>query len=376
MVSSNQGAYLSRQSRLNKILEQENLSALALNPGPSLSYLTGLQFHLMERPILALFSPDHNPVLVIPELEQAKVSGLPFPLEVYMYGEDPGKWPQSFRQAALAAGVKGKAVGIEPTRLRLLEFRMLKRVVPDSRFHSAESVLSELRVRKDAEEISALRQAVLIAQNALQATLPVIKPGITERQVASELTVQLMRNGSDFDVAFTPIVSGGPNSANPHASPSDRPLQVGDLLVIDWGALHQGYTSDITRTFAIGAVEAEYARIAEIVEKANASAREVVRPGIPTEAVDQAARSVIDQSGYGQYFIHRTGHGIGIEGHEAPYIRSGNKAMLEPGMTFTIEPGIYLPDRGGVRIEDNIVVTAAGSESLTDLPRQLITLPA
>jgi Xaa-Pro dipeptidase len=143
------------------------------------------------------------------------------------------------------------------------------------------------------------------------------------------------------------------------------------LLVIDWGAFFNGYTSDLTRTFAIGIIEPEFSRIARIVVEANTAGRAAVRPGVHASEVDLAARSVIEKAGYGRYFTHRTGHGLGMEGHEAPYIRDGNPLILEPGMTFTIEPGIYLPGRGGVRVEDDVVVTSKGGESLSNMPREL-----
>lgn len=141
-----------------------------------------------------------------------------------------------------------------------------------------------------------------------------------------------------------------------------------------WGAAHAGYCSDLTRTFAIGSIEPEFTHIAEVVEAANQAGRAVVKPGVTCESVDLAARRVIEQAGYGAYFTHRTGHGLGMEGHEPPYIRSGNLSRLEPGMTFTIEPGIYLPERGGVRIEDNVVVTEQGSECLSDNPRSIAVI--
>jgi len=167
-------------------------------------------------------------------------------------------------------------------------------------------------------------------------------------------------------------VASGPNSASGHAFPTERKLAAGDLLVIDWGASAAGYFADITRTFAVGEVEEELAKVHRIVQEANAAGRAAVRAGATCGSVDDAARSVIQAAGYGEYFIHRTGHGLGMEIHEEPYMRAGNEMVLEPGMTFTIEPGIYLPGRGGVRIEDNMVVTEDGGESLTDLRRELV----
>ena len=183
--------------------------------------------------------------------------------------------------------------------------------------------------------------------------------------------MQLLKHGSESELPFPPIVSAGPNSANPHASPSDRKLQGGDLLVVDWGATVDGYISDLTRTFAVGEVEPEFKKIAEIVLRANQAGRAAGRPGVACANVDKAARAVIEQAGYGKYFTHRTGHGIGMEGHEEPYMRGDNMQMLYPGMAYTVEPGIYLPERGGVRIEDNVVVTKDGVDVLSDMPRQL-----
>ena len=370
-VSNN---FLSRQARLNQALQSANLSALALNPGASLTYLTGLHFHLSERPVIALFSPGQPVHIILPELEQAKLLDLTYPTKAYPYGEDPQHWPASFRAALVAAGIESSPIGVEPRQLRLLEFRLLSQAAPEADYLSAEEVLSSLRMIKDVSEIMAMRKAAQIAQQALQATLPVIRFSISERDLASELTLQLLRAGSDSDIPFAPIVSAGPNSANPHASPSDRLLQPGDLLVLDFGAGHQGYISDITRTFALGDIGPEYAQIARLVLEANTASRELARPGLSAHEVDQAARAVITAGGYGPYFTHRTGHGLGLESHEEPYIRQGNPLILQPGMTFTIEPGIYLPQRNGVRIEDDVVITSDGLQSLTDYPREVICL--
>lgn len=367
--------FVTRHARLTESLSQHGLDALALNPGPTLTYLTGLHFHLMERPVTALFPLGKPPVIILPQLETAKLDGLPFSVQAFPFGEDPAQWPGVFEQALQAAGIDGRKVGVEPTRMRLLEYRYLKHAAPQARFLHADESLADLRMRKDASEVAAMRKAVEIAQAALLATLPFIHPGVTEKEIAAELTMQLLRAGSEPEFPFSPIVSGGPNSANPHATPTDRPLQAGDLLVIDWGAIYAGYVSDLTRTFAIGPVEDEFAQIARIVAQANTAGRQVAGPEVAAEEVDQAARGVIEQAGYGAYFTHRTGHGLGMEGHEPPYIRAGNTLPLQVGMTFTVEPGIYLPGRGGVRIEDNVVITAGGAQCLSDLPRELRVIP-
>lgn len=362
------------QPRLDKLtasLLNSKLDAVILNPGPTLKYLTGLNFHLMERPVVLFVAPGKDPVLVLPELELPKVDLFPYKVQGIAYGENPLEWDDAFRKAAQALGVDGKRIGVEPRQLRLLEFRHVKSGAPEADFPDASDVLADLRLRKDKAEVDAMRVAVKIAQDALEATIPQIKVGMTEREVASELVMQLLKHGSESEMPFAPIVSAGPNSANPHASPTDRKLQAGDLLVVDWGAAYEGYISDLTRTFAVGEVDEECQKIHQIVQAANAAGRAAGKPGVPCANVDKAARDVIEKAGYGKYFTHRTGHGIGMEGHEAPYMRGDNMQILEPGMAYTVEPGIYLTNRNGVRIEDNMVITETGVESLSDMPREI-----
>jgi Xaa-Pro dipeptidase len=356
---------------LTASLRASGLDAIVLNPGPTLKYLTGLNFHLMERPVVLLVATGQEPVIVLPELELPKVKLLPYKAKAFAYGENPSEWDNAFRSAAQFLGLDGKRIGVEPRQMRLLEFRHVKAGAPEADYPDAADVLAELRLRKDKAEVEAMRRAVKIAQSALEATIPLIKIGMTERELASELVMQLLRHGSESEMPFTPIVSAGPNSANPHASPTDRKLQAGDLLVVDWGAAHDGYISDLTRTFAVGEVDAEYVKIHKIVQEANAAGREAAKPGVPCANVDKAARDVIEKAGYGKYFTHRTGHGIGMEGHEDPYMRGENMQLLEPGMAFTVEPGIYLTDRNGVRIEDNVVITETGADCLSDMPREI-----
>ncbi len=362
---------LPRLEKLHTALSQAGLDAAALNPGPTLTYLTGLKFHLMERPVVFLVALGKDPVIVLPELEMPKVGLFPYRVNAFAYDENPSEWDAAFRKALTSLGLDGKKIGVEPRQMRLLEFRHVRAGAPEADFPDASDALASLRLRKDQTEVDAMRRAVRVAQDALEAVIPSIKIGMTEKELASELTIQLLKHGSDSEMPFAPIVSTGPNSANPHASPSDRGLQRSDLLVVDWGATVDGYISDLTRTFAVGEVEPEFGKIAEIVLQANEAGRAAGRPGVPCANVDKAARAVIEQAGYGKYFTHRTGHGIGMEGHEEPYMRADNMQMLYPGMAYTVEPGIYLAGRGGVRIEDNVVVTKDNMDVLSDMPREL-----
>lgn len=363
---------LSRLQKLSIALAESNLDALVLNPSPSLLYATGLHFHLMERPVVGIFNADGRVGLILPELETAKLYGLE--IESFPYGENPATWTDVFRKALTAFNLDGKRIGVEPLALRILEYRYLQAAAPKATFPDATETIVSLRMRKDADEIASMRKAVEIAQNALEATLPKVKIGVSEKEIAGELVMQLIQHGSMSPFPFQPIVSGGPNSANPHASPTERELQEGDLLVIDYGAMYNDYVSDITRTFALGEIDDEYRNIHEIVQAANAAGRAAGKPGLPASVVDIAARKIIEDAGYGEYFTHRTGHGLGMEGHESPYMRADNQRVLEEGMAYTVEPGIYLPNRNGVRVEDDMIITKDGAESLTTLPRGIRVL--
>lgn len=362
------------QQRLDKLtasLTGGQLDAVILNPGPTLKYLSGIDFHLMERPVVLFVTQNQEPVLVLPELELLKVDLFPFKIKHFAYGENPDSWNDVFKKAIQLLGLDGKKIGVEPRQLRLMEFSYVKASAPEADYPDASDVLAQLRLRKDEAEVKKMRKAVTIAQSALEAVIPQIKIGMTEKEIAGELVIQLLKHGSESEMPFAPIVSAGPNSANPHASPSDRKIQAGDLLVVDWGATYEGYIADLTRTFAVGEVDDEAKKICELVMQANEAGRKASKPNVTCASVDKAARDVIEKGGYGKYFTHRTGHGIGMEGHEAPYMRGDNMMLLDVGMTFTVEPGIYLAGRNGVRIEDNMVVTENGAESLSDMPREL-----
>jgi Xaa-Pro dipeptidase len=361
--------YTDRITRLQQVILEHEIDAVALNPGPSLTYLTGLSFHLMERPVLAVFTADSDPILIAPDLERAKAESTSFNLQLFTYDESASSRAEKFQAACQS--IRGDRVGVEPLRMRVMELRLLEEHAASATFVSAESILDGLRIQKTHEEIEFMRKAVVAAEEALKATIPLIRIGMTERELEAELTMQLLRAGSESDFPFDPIVASGPNSALPHATPTERKLQAGDLLILDWGARVDGYISDITRTFALGEIDEELQTIYEVVRGANQAGRDVARPGAQCGEIDNAARAVIADAGYGEFFIHRTGHGIGMEAHEPPYIRGDNPQILEPGMTFTVEPGIYLPGRGGVRIEDDVLVTPEGVESLTTYSRKL-----
>jgi len=363
------------KQRLSRLMEQASVykfDALALVPGPNLFYFTGLSFHLSERPIVLLFPVGRSPAIVAPLFETDKLKDAPFDIEAFTYTDEEG-YTQAFQDAYAALGLAERVVAAEALQMRMVELRLLERFALGCRIVPAEDALAELRMRKDAHELEQMRRAVAVTEAALEATMRRARVGMTEKELAGILMAEMLRAGAE-GYSFSPIVGSGPNAAVGHATPSDRAIQEGETIVIDCGNAVGGYVSDITRTFVLGELEPEMARIYETIRAANAAGREAARPGVTAESVDQAARAVVEEAGYGEYFHHRTGHGLGLEVHEPPYIIAGNDRVLEEGMTFTIEPGIYLPGRGGVRIEDDVVITADGSESLTTFPRELTPL--
>jgi Xaa-Pro dipeptidase len=358
-----------RIERLVASARGAGVDCVALMPGPNMVYLTGLHFHLSERPVLAFFPADGQPALLVPAFEASKAEHTPAPIDwrLFTYSDEQGPGDACARACA-ALGLSGQRLAVERLTMRVLELEMVQRDAPGVRIVPTEPLLAELRMVKDAGELAHMRQAATLAEEALARTLKTIRAGMTEQEIAAELTVNLLRGGSGV-MPFEPLVQSGPNSALPHATPGSRRLQAGDLLLIDFGATASGYASDITRTFACGELEPELVEVHEIVQAANAAGRAAAGPGVPCQEVDRAARRVIERAGYGEYFIHRTGHGLGLQGHEPPYIVEGNEQPLQVGMTFTVEPGIYLPDRGGVRVEDDVVITEDGCESLTSFER-------
>ena len=361
-----------RLRQLKAQLTAAGADFLALVPGPNLTYFTGLRMHLSERPIVALLpAGDAPPILIAPSFEVGKASTA-LPWRAYGYA-DGTPYQAAFDAAANECDLHGKTIAVEPLGMRMLEWTLLSGSVRQLKHIFATDVIAPLRMVKNAAEVAKIRQAIALAELAFTQTLAQIRPGMTEREVAGLLMSHLLRAGAQT-LLFEPLVQAGPNAANPHAHAGDRPLQRGDLVVIDFGAVVDGYGSDITRTIAIGEPDAELRAVYEVVKAANAAGQAAARPGATGEAVDRAARAVIASAGYGSYFTHRTGHGLGLEGHEPPYMVQGDTTPLQPGMTFTVEPGIYLAGKGGVRIEDDVLITNEGSESLTTLSRELIVI--
>lgn len=359
-----------RLARLQAILKERGVDCLALIPGVNLRYMTGLEFHLMERATLALFPKEGRPVFVVPTLERLKVEqGAPFKdfgLFTYDDGDDPGG---AVRRAMMGLP-EIQTFAVEFLNMRVHELKLTQRHAPTAFLENADPIMSALWMVKSGDEVEQMRAAIEISEKALDRILPEIRPGMTEAQVAAMLNMAQIELGGG-PVPFEAVVLAGANSANPHGSPGQRPIQPGEVLLFDFGTTHAGYCSDITRSFVVGEPTAKVREVYEVVRQANEAGRKTARPGVPANEVDRAARKVIVEAGYGDYFTHRVGHGLGMAGHEGPYLSRDNDQLLEAGNIVTIEPGIYLAGEFGIRIEDDVLITPDGADSLTTFPREL-----
>lgn len=362
--------YLARQARLRSIAQQRDTDAVVLVPGPNMVYFTGMHFHLSERPTLALVLSGGGMAFLLPELEYTQLQPQLEPLDVrhVFRWTDTDGYAGAFVALGESLGLRGSILGVDDRTMRVFEWMALTAHIPALHVAAFGADLLAIRAIKTAAEVALLRQAIALSEAALADTLAALQVGMTERQIADVLTDNLRRHGSQGH-AFGPIVLSGERSALPHGTPSDRLLADGDLLLFDFGGTVDGYPADITRTFIFGEASDRACEIHEVVRGANAAARAAVRPGVTAGEIDRIARAHIVAAGYGEAFTHRTGHGLGLDVHEMPNIAPDDDTVLAEGMVFTIEPGVYLSEVGGVRVEDNILVTADGGESLTTFRR-------
>lgn len=354
-------------------MRARGLDAVALVPSANLFYLTGIQMQLSERVTLAFVTPEGPVHLIVPALEVPRVEARArVPLELHPWTD--AEWDAAGWKALRASGaLAGRTVGVDYYSVRGLELARLKEAAPNLSVMDASELFTDLRLVKDDEEIGAMRRAAGVLDASIAALLPEVRPGVTERELAARWQWLMFERGADA-IPDTPIVATGPNSAQPHTTATGRAVELGDLLILDGWCTVDGYYGDITRTFAVGQVSDKMREIYDVTRRANEAGRAAVKADARCQDIDRAARAVIAAAGYGKEFVHRTGHGLGLDVHEAPNIVEGDTRSLLPGVTFTVEPGIYLADQGGVRIEDDVVVTLDGGESLTHSPRELRVL--
>jgi Xaa-Pro aminopeptidase len=344
------------------------LDALVVTPGADLRYLTGYQALPLERLTCLVVPAEDEPFLVVPALEKAAAEASPaggLGVEIAGFAETDDAYELIARR--LPVNTRLFAVDNHMWAEKLLAFQA---ALPGAQAVLAGDVLSGLRMRKSPAEVAALRRAGAAIDRVHRRIGEWLRPGRTEREVAKDIADAVIAAGHRT-VDFV-IVGSGPNGASPHHEVSDRVIKAGDPVVVDiGGTTAEGYCSDSTRTYAVGEPPAAFRELYEVLLRAQTAQTAAVRPGITAEELDAVGRDLITAAGYGEHFIHRTGHGIGLEEHEDPYLVSGNSTPLAPGHAFSIEPGIYLPGRCGARIEDIVVATEAGPERLNEAPREL-----
>ncbi|HZD23178.1 MAG TPA: Xaa-Pro peptidase family protein [Acidimicrobiia bacterium] len=355
--------YATRVKRLHEQMVDGGVDVTLLSVGADLPYFTGYEAMPSERLTVLVVPASQDPVLFVPELEAPRVEGGDFEMRAWGELDDPVELVSS-----LVTSPDTVAVGDHMWSIFLTRFQ--KHWIGASWIPASE-ITRPLRMRKDRGEIDLLHEAAH-AVDRVMARIPaeVRFSGRTESDVARDLAGLTVEEGHER-AEFT-IVASGPNAASPHHEPGERVIEEGDLVVCDFGGRLDGYFSDSTRTFTVGEPNMLHREVHFVVEAANRAGREAVAPDVPCQEIDRAARRVVTDAGYGPYFIHRTGHGIGLEVHEHPYVVEGNETPLEPGMTFSVEPGIYLPGEFGVRIEDIVVCTEEAGESLNRAERGLI----
>lgn len=357
-----------RYARVQQATVEAGLDCLLLTSPPSIAYVSGFHAKPYERMIAAMVPADGPVRLVVPSLEEeAARAASDGETQLYVWRDEEGPG------AALAAALERPRlrVGIEKGHLTVQHFELVSSH-PGIRLDGCDALIARLRMAKDADELELHRGAAAVVDRALARLASEIRPGRTEADLASALTQILPAEGAD-DVGFAPAVLAGANSALPHGSPGRRELASGDLLIVDIGAAVGGYHADLTRTYVVGAPDARQRELFGVVHEAQRAGIAAAKPGTPCREIDRAARSVIEAAGLGAHFVHRTGHGLGLEVHEPPSLHAQNAQPLPEGAVITIEPGVYLPGYGGVRIEDDVAVTASGPEVLTRAPVGLET---
>jgi Xaa-Pro dipeptidase len=358
-----------RYERVQQTTVEEGLDCLLLTSPSSIAYVSGFHAKPYERLIAALVPAEGHVRLVVPSLEEeAARAASGSETQLYVWRDEEGP------TAALAAALelRGFRVGIEKGHLTVQHFELVSSH-PGIRLESCDDLIARLRMAKDADELELHRRAAAVVDRALARLGSEIRPGRAEADLAAALTQILPAEGAD-DIGFAPAVLAGANSALPHGSPGHRELVSGDLLIVDIGAAVGGYHADITRTYVVGSEpDARQRELFEVVCEAQRAGIAAAKPGTPCREIDRATRSVIEAAGLGAHFVHRTGHGLGLEVHEPPSLHAQNAQLLPEGAVITIEPGVYLPGYGGVRIEDDVAVTASGPEVLTRAPVGLET---
>jgi len=360
-----------RYAKCREVMAQTGLDCVIVFPGTNMYYLTGFMEEPLERLLVAVLPRSSEPVFIVPELYEKQVKSCTWITEVRAWkdNENPSKLlSEVLRSLSLLNG----KIALD-TKMWARFFLMFLNVAPKAVYSDASEVIDGLRAVKSKEEIKVMEESASIADRIIKRIIDASGVGSREKEIANLVELEFRKLGVE-SVPFRPIVASGPNGAFPHHKPGVRRFKRGDSVVLDLGAAYKGYCSDITRTIFIEKCGSKEKTVYELVRHAQQLAFESIAEGLEARRVDRAARSHIANKGYGEKFIHRTGHGIGLDVHEAPYIWEGNAQILKTGMTFSVEPGIYLPDRFGVRIEDIVIVEGKKARRLNKVSRELTVI--
>ena len=358
----------SKINKLQNLLIKEDVDALALVPGSNFLYLTGGNFHLMERPTILIISKNQKPIAILPVLEIDSFKKLKLDADIFEWQDSDG-YQAAFSNAFKKLGLV-KKIGIEGQRMRVFESQAIEKASPGIEIINAHKFINQIRIKKDESEINYLQKAVDIAEKTLNETIKYVDVNKTEMEIKNFLIQQLYRFGAE-GIAFDPIVLAGGNSALPHGHASDYKIKEGDCLLFDFGATVNGYHSDITRTFFVKSASDDQKNFYETVLKANKIGLEISKPGLSLHELDDTVLNTLENSKFSEFIVHKTGHGLGLDVHEDPYVMRKNHDLLESGMVITIEPGLYKKNSLGVRIEDDVVITNDGCKSLTTFTKEL-----
>ncbi|PAQ16598.1 peptidase M24 family protein [Bacillaceae bacterium SAOS 7] len=359
-----------RLTKLMDWMKTEDIPFSFITSTENVFYLTGFRSDPHERLLGVAIFQEAEPFLVCPKMEMtdAKNSGWAYEVVGYTDIENPWEMIQSRVNSRIS---EVSRIAVEKQHLNVERYEELAARFPSVAFVSAEAKLEQLRMIKDEQELAHLKKAAEYADYAIQVGTEAIQEGKSELEILAEIEFEMKKKGIS-EMSFSTMVLTGANAASPHGIPGATKVQKGDLVLFDLGVVYEGYCSDITRTVAFGEIDDKQRDIYETVLKAEQAAVAAVKPGVTAKEIDLIARSIIADAGYGDYFPHRLGHGLGISVHEFPSITETNELVLQEGMVFTIEPGIYVPGVAGVRIEDDIYVTSTGSQTLTAFPKNLL----
>jgi len=358
--------------RLNTLyskLEHNDLDSILVTSSSNFFYLSNYYTDPHERVIAVYVSRHHDPLMIIPALEKDDAKNAGWEYDMISYSDSENPW-ELFYQFLKRNDSFPKSMAVEQNHLTMERFSQVKSMLSDTEFSDAQEILANLRVIKDKQEYARLKQAAELADFGIKTGIEAINSNMSELEIIAKIEYELKKQGVQ-QMSFSTMTLSGSKTASPHGTPSMKKIEKGDLVLFDLGVVFEGYCSDITRTVAYKSISSDQENIYNTVLEAETKAIQASQNGTAVGDIDLAARRQIEQAGYGDFFVHRVGHGIGIETHEYPSMHSQNKLELKNGMCYTVEPGIYVPGQGGVRIEDMIFMTDDGAETLTKFPKEL-----